>query len=254
VVAVETGLKAVVIDLYDTLVSWNPHALPTIERHGREIRSTAPLLFPELESALGARFDREAFMEAHDSVAGEIMAERLGDNPIEITCLERFSRTLKRGGIPVADAQALAGRLRSIHMGRIRDVTHAPPERVAAIKKVAEHYRVGLISNFDDAETGDLIVRDTGIHELFETVIISADTGLRKPHPQIFRIALDRMKLAPHEVLYVGDTPHDDVLGSKRAGMHSAWIRRRDRDFPEGLPAPDLIISDLSELPEKLGL
>ncbi|MGH7814354.1 MAG: HAD family hydrolase [Candidatus Binataceae bacterium] len=252
--AVENGLKAVVIDLYDTLVNWNPEALPKFEWRGREIRSTAPLFLSELEAALGERFDREAFMAAHDAVALEIHSARSGDEPVEITCLERFSRTLDRAGFTGAEADALADRIRRIHMGRIREITYAPPERIAAMKKIARRYRVGLISNFDDAETGELIVRDTGLHELFDVAIISARAGLRKPHPLIFRRALDAMRVEPHEVLYVGDTPNDDVKGAKRAGMRSAWIRRKDRELPEDIPAPDIIINDLAELPEKLGL
>ena len=250
----ELRIKAVVIDLYDTLVDWNPESLPVLQWRGREIRSTAPLLFPALKAELGDRFDQTAFMEAHDSVAREIFAGRVGEAPVEITCLERFSRTLTRAGHDGAGAAALADRLRKIHMGRIREVTQAPPARVAAMKKIATRYRVGLISNFDDAETGHQIVHDTGLHGLFEAVIISADAGLRKPNPLIFQRILELMRLAPGDVLYVGDTPHDDVRGAKGVGMHSAWIRRHDRELPEGVPAPDLVIGDLAELPEKIGL
>jgi putative hydrolase of the HAD superfamily len=97
-------------------------------------------------------------------------------------------------------------------------------------------------------------MHDTGIRELFDAVIISADTGYRKPNPLIFKEILDAMKLEPADVLFVGDTPADDVLGSKGVGMHSAWIRTRGRELPEGIPAPDIVISDLAELPAALGI
>ena len=97
-------------------------------------------------------------------------------------------------------------------------------------------------------------MHDTGIRELFTAVIISADTGYRKPNPLIFKKILDAMRLEPADILFVGDTPLDDVLGSKGVGMHSAWIRTRNRELPEGIPAPDIIISDLAELPAALGL
>jgi len=44
------------------------------------------------------------------------------------------------------------------------------------------------------------------------------------------------------------------VLGAKGVGMHCAWIRRRDRELPEGIPAPDFVIGDLAELPGRIGL
>ncbi len=251
----EHQYKAVVIDLFDTLVNWNPEGLPLVEFRGREIRSTTPLLFPALETALGERFDRDAFMDAHASVYNEIFTERSGGDALEVTCLERFVRTLKRLGIDEKQVAPLAENLRKTHMARVREVTKAPAARIEAMKKIAKHLRVGMISNFDDSETGHLIMHDTGIRDLFDAVIISADAGLRKPNPLIFKQIIDLMRLEPTDMLFVGDTPHDDVLGSKNVGMHSAWIRTRNhRELPEGIPAPDIIIADLAELPERLGL
>jgi HAD superfamily hydrolase (TIGR01549 family) len=250
----EHRYKAVVIDLFDTLVTWNPEGLPLLQFRGREIRSTTPLLFPVLESTLGERFDREKFVEAHGSVYTDIFSERAKANALEITCLERFTRTLKILNVDETHAAALAENLRRIHMARVREVTKAPPARIAAMKLIAKHHRVGLISNFDDSETGHLIMQDTGIREIFDAVIISADTGYRKPNPLIFKKILEMMELEPANILFVGDTPLDDVLGSKGVGMHSAWIRTRNRELPEGIPAPDIIISDLAELPAAIGI
>jgi HAD superfamily hydrolase (TIGR01549 family) len=250
----EHRYKAVVIDLFDTLVTWNPDGLPLMQFRGREIRSTTPLLYPALETALGERFDREKFSEAHASVYADIFSARAKPDAIEITCLERFSRTLKVLDLDEDRAAPLAEDLRRIHMARVRQVTKAPPARIDAMRKIAKHHRVGLISNFDDSETGHLILHDTGICELFDAVIISADIGYRKPNPLIFKQILELMRLEPADILFVGDTPLDDVLGSKGVGMHSAWIRTRGRELPEGIPAPDIIISDLAELPAALGL
>jgi HAD superfamily hydrolase (TIGR01549 family) len=251
----EHRYKAVVIDLFDTLVNWNPEGLPLVEFRGREIRSTTPLLFPALETALGKRFDRDAFMDAHAAVYNEIFTDRSGGDALEVTCLQRFVRTLKRLGIDEKEVAPLAENLRKTHMARVREVTKAPPSRIEAMKTIAKHLRVGLISNFDDSETGHLIMHDTGIRDLFEALIISADTGYRKPNPLIFKQILEMMRLEPADILFVGDTPHDDVLGSKRVGMHSAWIRTRNhRELPQGIPAPDIVIGDLAELPGRLGI
>ena len=250
----EHRYKAVVIDLFDTLVTWNPDALTLMHFRGREIRSTTPLLYGVLESALGARFNREKFSEAHASVYSDIFSERAKTDAVEITCLERFARTLKLLDVDDHQAAPLAENLRRIHMSRVRDVTKAPPARIEAMKRIARHHRLGLISNFDDSETGHLIMHDTGIRDLFDTVIISADTGYRKPNPLIFKKLLDAMPLDPADILFVGDTPLDDVLGSKGVGMHSAWIQRRGHEMPAGIPAPDIIIADLAELPDVLGL
>ncbi len=246
--------QAVVIDLFDTLVNWNPEGLPLVRWRGREMRSTTPLLRPALELGLGERFDWEAFMDAHDAVYREIFAARSHLDALEVTCLERFERTLGALGLEARESAPLAERLRRIHMGRVREVTHAPPARVDAMKKIAAQFRVGMISNFDDSETGHLIMHDTGIRDLFDAIVISADTGLRKPNHLIFKKILDLMNLQPRDVLFVGDTPQDDILGAGRAGMHTAWINRHGKPVPEGVPAPDITITDLAELPAAIGI
>ena len=159
----EHRYKAVVIDLFDTLVTWNPEGLPLMQFRGREIRSTTPLLYSTLEAALGERFDREKFSEAHASVYSEIFNERSKHDAVEITCLERFARTLKMLNVNEGIAAPLAEDLRRIHMARVREVTKAPPARIEAMKTIAMHHRLGLISNFDDSETGHKIMSDTGI-------------------------------------------------------------------------------------------
>lgn len=247
----EHEFRAVVLDLFDTLVNWDPNRLPLFEWHGREVHSTIPWILPKLEAALGAAYDRDRFVTAYMSVYEEINAERERAG-VEITCFERFARTLTRLGIDGARRGELAESLARIHMGGVRAATAAPAHRVAAVKRLAKKYRLGLLSNFDDSRTGWEIMADTGIRGSFEAIIISADVGIRKPNPKIFEQMLAMLKLRAHEVLFVGDTPHHDVAGAKNVGMRAAWIRRHALPLPEGVPEPDFVLDDLAELPDLL--
>ncbi|MGH7864014.1 MAG: HAD family hydrolase [Candidatus Binataceae bacterium] len=242
-----------VLDLFDTIVTWDPSGLPLLQWRGRQMRTTTPLLFPALETALGDRFDQDAFIEAHAAAYQEIFIHRASDDPREISCFERFARTLSRLGLPDREAHPLAETLRAIHMERVRGVTKAPQGRVAAVRRLGRKYRLGLLSNFDDARTGHDIMHDTGVRDLFELIVISAEHGLRKPNSKIFHDVISNLKLKPDEILFVGDTARDDVLGAKRVGMHAAWINRHAAPLPAGIPEPDLVIADLAELPELLG-
>ena len=248
--------KAIVLDLFDTIVTWNPAGLDLMTWRGREVRSTMPLLFPVLAEALGDSFDQERFMDVHYDVYQEIFTER-SRTEIEITCHERFERTLRRLGIDDAMAAEeltrLADLLRSTHMARVRSVTTAPPRRVEAVRRLSKRFRLGLLSNFDDSATGYQIVADTGLADLFEIIVISAEFRLRKPHTALFTRVLDHLGLEPKQVLFVGDTAHEDVVGAKRAGIPVAWINKHQQPFPEGIPAPEITIGDLSELPDLLG-
>jgi len=247
--------KAVVFDLFDTIVKWEPERLPLMEVGGRQIHTTIPWVFPILEQRLGATFDRNRFVEVYHGVIDEIMVERELEH-IEITCAERFVRILSRLA-PTLGAEAhvsFAEELTRVHMDGVRGVTWAPAARVAAVERIASHYRVGLLSNFDDAQCGREVFDDTGVAHLFEAIIISAEVGLRKPNPQIYRRMLEMLNLDASEVLFVGDTPREDVDGPHRVGMRTAWISKGVAAVPEGIPQPHFTIADLADLPAILGL
>jgi putative hydrolase of the HAD superfamily len=245
-------IRAVVLDLYDTLVTWDPSSLPTLEWHGRQIRSTAPWLLPKIAEIPNAAIEPDAYLDAYHAVYAEIIQERAAKE-IEITCQERFARTLRRLGVGDGAVDRLAAEFTRVHMAGVRRVTSAPEERVWAVRRLAPFFRLGLLSNFDDSRTGREVLFDTGVSHLFDAVIISADVGLRKPNPRIFQRMLEMLDLAPGDLLFVGDTPEHDVMGASRAGMKTAWIRAAKGTLPEGIPAPDFVIDDLSELPAILG-
>ena len=248
----ERRFKAVVFDLFDTLVRWDPARLPTIEWRGRSLRTTTPWLLPKLRQALEEKFDLDAYLEAYHASVEEIIAERERDG-IEITCHERFVRTLKRLGLPAGEPlDALAHDLTRLHMAGARTVTSAPPEWTEVVRRIAPSYRLGLLSNFDDSQTGHEVLADTGVSDLFEAVIISADLGLRKPNPMIFRRMLEILALEPQSVLFVGDTPREDVMGARNVGIPTAWLSRGKGPFPEDLPAPDFVFDDITGLPALL--
>ena len=102
--------------------------------------------------------------------------------------------------------------------------------------------RLGVISNWGTFLKG--LLCDLGLEPYFEVIIASADVGCRKPDPAIFELALERMGLAPHEVLYVGDNPEADGEGALAAGITPVIIDRLSRHEDYALTR----ISSLAEL------
>jgi putative hydrolase of the HAD superfamily len=66
------------------------------------------------------------------------------------------------------------------------------------------------------------------LHHLFDPVLTYDDTGVRKPSPKPFRMALDYLKVKPEEALMVGDWPERDVVGAKQIGMKTIFARYGD--------------------------
>ncbi|MFD3257199.1 HAD family hydrolase [Paenibacillus lentus] len=83
-------------------------------------------------------------------------------------------------------------------------------------------YRIGLISNWD--ETARTVLADNDLDVELDDIIISSEVGLEKPDPGIFRLALERAGVSPHQSLYIGDNYYDDVIGSRKVGMHCLLI------------------------------
>ncbi|MHB8273930.1 MAG: HAD family hydrolase [Dermatophilaceae bacterium] len=55
-------------------------------------------------------------------------------------------------------------------------------------------------------------------HEMFDTVVISGEVGMRKPEREIFELALDRIGLPAAECVFVDDVPHN-IAAAKEAGL-----------------------------------
>jgi HAD superfamily hydrolase (TIGR01662 family) len=110
--------------------------------------------------------------------------------------------------------------------------------------------RLAIISNAAYAPYLRWTLQQFALYEPFEQIVVSADVGVRKPDPEIFRIALEQMQLSAEEAVYVGDDFGKDVVGAKSAGLWAIWYR------PPGTPLPaapkvaaDAVVSELLQIP-----
>ncbi len=114
-------------------------------------------------------------------------------------------------------------------------------------------YRIGLISNAADDKDVQTLVDIRGLRSFFDVVVVSAGVGIRKPSPEVFRMALRRWGAEPRQAVMIGDTLNADVLGAQNVGMASIWITRRglreDNFAIQEIVRPDVSIATLSELP-----
>lgn len=83
---------------------------------------------------------------------------------------------------------------------------------------------LGVVSNATDLAVRVLDKLD--LSKYFDTIVVSVDVGVRKPSPEIFRIAAGRVGVSPGRCLYAGDKLAVDVIGAKRAGMNAVLIDR----------------------------
>jgi putative hydrolase of the HAD superfamily len=55
--------------------------------------------------------------------------------------------------------------------------------------------------------------------------LFSCDVGLRKPDPEIYLLATERLGVAPQTCLYVGDGSYRELSGATAVGMRPVLIR-----------------------------
>ena len=130
------------------------------------------------------------------------------------------------------------------------------PDSVPTLEELRRRgFKVGAVTNrsLGGRRFADEL-RESGMLHLFDTLAISCDDGWLKPHPALFRRALDDLRVSPDQTVMVGDQLRADVMGAKSLGMIAVWKRPPGRTqevatLPDGRPAtPDYTIDQIGEL------
>ena len=129
---------------------------------------------------------------------------------------------LELAGVSAADAQRNLPALRRAH-DAFYFWRKVPPELPAALARAhAAGVRLGVVSNSEGRLRS--VLERVGLADAFELIIDSHLEGLQKPDPAIFRLAVQRLGVPSERVVYAGDIPEVDVLGSERAGLHGVLV------------------------------
>jgi HAD superfamily hydrolase (TIGR01549 family) len=94
------------------------------------------------------------------------------------------------------------------------------------------------------------IIEGLGLAADLDFVLASGAVKISKRDPALFRLAAERVGVAPGEALMVGDTLMSDVQGARAAGMDGVLLRRPEWRDGRHAPPPDVqVIASLAELP-----
>lgn len=118
------------------------------------------------------------------------------------------------------------------------------PDLTETLTLLQQQYRLGIITN------GRTVfqlrsIEGLGIKNYFDTILVSEAEQVRKPQPEIFHVAMSRLKTTPKTSVYIGDNPQADIVGAKNAGLKAIW--KRDC-FWAKLEIADAIIDELNEI------
>ena len=106
-----------------------------------------------------------------------------------------------------AAGQRLSGReVLALLAGELR------PEMVAALRRVRGRWKTACLTNNVAMGEGPAMMRSAdkaaeiaAVMALFDAVIESSKAGVRKPDPAFYRLACERLAVAPEEVVFLDD-------------------------------------------------
>lgn len=180
-----------------------------------------------LAPEIGNLLTIEAMIAVRNRVADELKGHVTN---LEAVRLEAFRHTL--AGVGHLD-EPLARHLNGFYLAHRFSDIELFPDVIPALDALGAGYRIGLLSN------GNSYPDRCGLDGRFQFVIFSQDHGVEKPDPRIFAIALEQAGCARDQLLHVGDSLQNDVLGAQRAGIAAVWLNRA------GMPSPTDVQSDL---------
>jgi HAD superfamily hydrolase (TIGR01549 family) len=180
----------------------------------------------------------------------------------EVTAEQSMRWTLARFGLPDPDPALVNGAIDAFFA--YEDACwFADPEALPLMRTLdGQGVRLGMFSNASHDPFIQRLVDRFGFRTWLDPALSSAGTGIRKPDPAAFAPILAAWDLSPEAVVVVGDTLEADIVGARRAGMRSVWIRSRHDARQEGRGSeepsspdrlvPDATIDQLVELLDRL--
>ena len=131
-----------------------------------------------------------------------------------------------------------------------RDTEYPYPDAEAVLRTLqARGYRMGIIAS-QPLGSAQRLAR-FGLRDYFDVICASAEEGVDKPDPALFRRALTRAGCAPADAVMIGDRTDNDVAPAKSLGMQTVLIRQGYGGYHivhhEG-EIPDATVDSLPEL------
>lgn len=118
------------------------------------------------------------------------------------------------------------------------------PQLVSLLEKLRPQYKTAIATNRTD--TMDQLLAQFDLDGYFDLVVTSSDVKRPKPHPEALLNISKHFRLAPHQVLYIGDSAVDEQA-ARSAGMPLVAYRNREL-------AAEFHIDGLGELEKLLNI
>jgi putative hydrolase of the HAD superfamily len=128
----------------------------------------------------------------------------------------------------------------------VHELGHVPPAHEKFLHEVARSHDLGIVSNiWSPPDRWLSAFRDSGLLDIFKTIVFSSEGRSIKPSRLLFDRAL--AAFPPDSVtLFVGDSLERDIIPAKALGLATAWIT----PLGSADSAADVVVESLPALAE----
>jgi putative hydrolase of the HAD superfamily len=113
------------------------------------------------------------------------------------------------------------------------------------LESMSERCPLVLVTNFYGNMNS--VLKEFGIDRYFAGIVESAVEGVRKPNPDIFRLAVNRLGVLPADAVMIGDSLSKDILPAMEVGCKTIWLKGEqwEDESVSATCSPDYIVSTL---------
>lgn len=234
-------IKAILFDINGTLIDINT------DETNEEIFRTISHILTYQGIFMHRREVRDEYYQIMD-VQRKTSQEKYPEFNVVELFREFLNRRLSARGVVRPDKLKwlpvfLAEAYRGISLNRLQ----LYPGVLDVLNDLRPRYKLAAIS---DAQSAWCLpeMRAVGIDGYFDPIIVSGDFGYRKPDPRLFTAALTALRVAPENVLFVGNDMFRDVFAAKQQGIKTVFFSsNQGRKQAEGVK-PDYIIYQFPEM------
>jgi len=264
-----TQFKAILFDVYGTLVDWETGIYeglkPMLQKVGSPLadsKKAALQAYINVEADLQAKYPTMLYADILAHIHAE-MRSRLTGKPSHpetasrapgITELSADTRSEAHPQLNMAGTSASAVESPSKQEGlNDEDIAFGKsipkwkpfPDTIPALATLSKYYKLAPLSNVDResfAGTREVLCHSIPEHQFeFDAVYTAQDIGSYKPDPANFEYALKRLNetwgIQKDEVLVVAQSRTHDHVPANQLGLHSVFIDRQGAIIGEDLTA-----------------
>ena len=133
----------------------------------------------------------------------------------------RLSDTFKKLNYDINDN--LINQLAIDYIEHLSDFNHLIPDTLIVLNSLKSNYRMHIITNgFKEVQKRKL--EKSKLIQYFDSVTISEDVGVKKPHKLIFDHALTSANANIKNSIMIGDNFNADILGALGVGMKAIYF------------------------------